>query len=386
MRGAIAGLAIALAVGLTGGLVHADQFDDQIRALESSNAAKVSSLNNLQIKASDYQDAIDKLQARINQIEGQILNTQAQQTAVKQKIADAQARLIREKAILGDAIRAMYLDSQTSTLEVLLSSNNLSDFVDQEQYHITVQNKVKSLVDQITVMKQQLKAQNDKLTRLINDQKLQQSQVVGARNQQDQLLAYNQSQQADFNTKIAAANAQIESLQAQQAASYARLTGGNGNSATGSPIIYTNNIQKSCTSSGYDYCKYRLDDYLPDYNVSDPWGLNLARECVHYVANALADRGYYIPYNLFGNGRGYANKWIPTATGAGVASVVSTPGVDDVVYFSDRALPPYGHVAIIDSINSDGTLHVSQMNWYSGQYSTMDLTITSSIEFLRFHK
>jgi peptidoglycan hydrolase CwlO-like protein len=357
--------------------VHADSYDDQIKALQRQNESSQTELNGLIGQASDYRDALSKLQAQINTVQAGINDNEAQQASLQQQIIDAQNQIDHERTVLATDIKSMYVDGTPSTLEILANSKNLSDFVDKQEYRTSVQNKLQDTLTKIAALQKDLQAKKDKLAELLTDLQSQQAQLAGVRSQQAQLLAYNQQQQAGFASQISANNARMVTLRAQQAAALARLTGTGGKSPVGSSIVYRNMTGPQNCGGGYEYCGYGLDDW-----VSDPWGLHLARECVHYVADELALRGYYIPYGLFAT-RGSAYQWIGTATGAGAATLVSNPQAGDVVYLPIGTL---GHVAIVDAVNDDGTLHVSQMNWYSGKYNTMDLVVTSNLQFLRFHR
>jgi peptidoglycan hydrolase CwlO-like protein len=362
---------------LTYNAVHADSYDEQIKALQQQNASSQTELNSLVGQASDYRDAINKLQVQINSVQAGINDNEAQQASLQQQIIDAQNQIDHERAVLAIDIKSMYVDGTPTTLEILANSKDLSDFVDKQEYRTTVQNKLQDSLVKIAALQKDLQTKKEKLAELLKDLQTQQAQLAGARSQQAQLLSYNQGQQATFASQIKANNAQMVTLRAQQAAALARLTGAGGKSPVGSSITYRNMTGPQSCGGGYEYCAYDLDDW-----VSDPWGLHYARECVHYVADELALRGYYIPYGLFA-ARGNAYQWVGTATSAGAATLVSDPQAGDVVYLPIGSL---GHVAIVDAVNSDGTLHVSQMNWYSGKYNTMDLVVTSNLQFLRFHR
>lgn len=375
-RSGLAGLVAVLVISTMGGLVHADQYTQQIQAIEAQNAAKQEALYNLQIRANTYQEAIDKLQSRINQIEGQILKTQSQQAVVKRKIADAQKQLDHQKLVLGEAIKSMYIDSETSTLEVLLSSDNLSDFVNQEQYHITVQNNVKSLVEKITALKQQLKAQNDRLTQLLTDQRAQQSQVLSARAEQDKLLSYNQEQQTNFTNKIAANNAKILELQAEQRAANQRLIN------NGSVSIIS---QGSC-GGGYPAnasgpngnwgCAYGLD------NAVDPWSM-YNQECVSYTAWKVAQTYGNMPtWGTYPNAN--ADHW-PSLADAYKIRRGNTPKIGSVAVGTNPAwFGSVGHTMWVEDISGDKIL-VSQMNFAGpGVYSKMWISTSLISTFIYF--
>jgi surface antigen len=276
----------------------------------------------------------------------------------------------------------MYVDGTPTTLEMLATSKNLSDFVDKQEYRTAVQNQLQATLKKIADLQNQLKEQKQRVDELIADLKNQKVQLNSTKAQQKHLLALNQSQQASYNAQLSRNNQKIADLKAQQAAAFAALSGNGGTSPVGSWIQFKNLTGPQNCGGGYRYC-YNPDGSLTylDQFVNDPWGFYYARECVHYVLSSLANRGYYIP--RFPAGGGNAYQWVPFTTSVGAATLVTQPRAGDVVYMPIGAL---GHVAIVDWVNGDGTVHVSQMNWYPGKYNTMDLYITSGIQVLRFHK
>src|SRR5665213_2995226 len=132
---------VALAFGVAGSMAisHADQYDDQINALRNQNVNIQGVLNGLTSQASSFQDAINQLQAQISAVEAQIATNQAEQAQVNQQIADEQLQIDQKREELSATIKAMYIDGQTTTIEELATSNNLSDYVDKEENRQKVQ-------------------------------------------------------------------------------------------------------------------------------------------------------------------------------------------------------------------------------------------------------
>jgi peptidoglycan hydrolase CwlO-like protein len=206
--------------------VNADSFDEQIKALNQQNAQTQSSVSQLQVQASSYQDVINQLQAQISQIQQQIAQSQSQQASLQQQIDANQKELDNQKTILAVDIKASYVDGQPSTIEMLASSKNLSDFVDKEEYRNSVQNKIQTTLAKITTLQNQVKEQKVKVDQLLADQQTQQAQLDADRSQQAQLLAYNESQQSSYNQQIKSNQSKIASLRQQQIAENARLFAG----------------------------------------------------------------------------------------------------------------------------------------------------------------
>src|SRR3989344_7400089 len=137
-------------------LIHALTIQEQITALEQANANNQSVVARLRDQATSYQDAINKLQAQINTLQAQIDANTKEQERLQNEITVAEAELAKQKHLLGENIKAMYLEGQISTLEMLASSKDLSEFVDKEQYHNSVKDKISATLDKIIALKLQL--------------------------------------------------------------------------------------------------------------------------------------------------------------------------------------------------------------------------------------
>jgi peptidoglycan hydrolase CwlO-like protein len=97
---------------------------------------------------------------------------------------------------LGENIKTMYLEGDISTLEVLASSKDLSDFVNKQEYRNSVSNKVKASVDKVNALKAELQKQQNEQQDLLKDQQAQQSQLQSDQAQQTALLNNTEGQKA----------------------------------------------------------------------------------------------------------------------------------------------------------------------------------------------
>ena len=203
-------------------IVHADQFDEKIKAINADSAAKAGVVNGLASQAGSYQEAIGQYQTQIDSIQSQINVNEAQQASLQQQITEKQDEVNKQKGYLGEDIRTMYIDGQLTTIEELATSKSLSDYVDKEEYRTTVQNKIDSMIKQIAALQKQLQQQKTQLDDLVNSEKEQNSQLAGKRNEQQQLLSYNQGQQDAYNQQIKANSGTIAELRRQQLAANSR--------------------------------------------------------------------------------------------------------------------------------------------------------------------
>jgi len=325
------------------GMASADQFSGQISQLQTQNSQIRQQNQALLSEAASYQAAIDSLAAQISTLQAQI---QANQT----KQVELQAEIEHQRDVLGQNIKAMYLESQISTFEVLASSNDLSKAVDKEQYRSEVKDKITQTLERINQLKKQLE-------QVIADQKAAQVQLDAQRAEQARLLALNQSQRADLDAQLKNNSSQISDLRRQQAAANARL--------------FSSGIRYVADTSGYPWANVAFPN-----TMADPWGM-YKRQCVSYTAWKVASSGRYMPY---WGGIGNAKQWDDNARAAGIP-VDGNPRVGDVA-ISNTGM--YGHAMYVEAVNGDGTIYVSQYNAnWSGSYSEAKISV-AGLAFIHF--
>lgn len=355
-------VAIIVLVGSTSvAVVEADQYSSQIQALENQNSLVQTQVNSLQQQASSYQDAINKLQQQINGIEDAIANNKAKQVQIQQEIIQNQQELSYQKKVLGEDLKAMYVNGQMSTVEMLATSKNLSNFVDAETYSSAVQNKIQSTMQQISTLQNQLEQQQIQVDQLVKMEQTQNAQLGAEQSQQQQLLAYNQSQQTQYNQQIQNNQSQIAKLVAEQIAANQKLL------STGR-VDYSGSCGGTypATASG-NYgpwgCNYaHTSDYVQGCAYQDSWGM-CNRECVSYTAWMV-----YKNYGMDVTGFGNANQW-PSHAAADDIPTGTTPRVGSVAIYMGGSSDPYGHAMWVKSVNGDGSITVDQYNLeYDGNF------------------
>lgn len=359
----------------------------QIDSLNAQTNDAQSSLSNLEAQAGSYQAAISVLQSQIDSLNSQIADNQAQQANLQAQIDTAQAELTRQRAGLSQDLKAMYVTGQLSTVEMLATSKNLSDFVDASTYATAVQNKIQSTVAQITALQNQLKQQKAQLDQLLATLSTQQAQAAAAQQEQANLLSYNESQQASFNAQIKTNQQALSQLYAQQAAIIAASFGGGFHYGGTGGYPYADaaclNSDGNCgASGGYPYGPYAWGYPPSSFYDGAGWGY---RNCTGYAFWRLAQTtgitltaGYFpatynsggrIKYSVLGGdfqNQGYRVDSDPN--GAAVLAV--------------NTIGNFGHIMYVESV-INGQPYVSQYNAGSdGRYSTGILTNLSGIYFV----
>lgn len=340
-------------------LVHADTFDEKINQLNAENSVKKQSADQLGAQANGYQDAVNKLQSQIVSLQSQIIENQKRVASLQQQIADAEEDLAKQKKLLGENIRAMYVEDDISTLEMLASSKDLSDFVDKQQYRNSVKNKIKLTLDRITELKHQLKAQKESLDQTIAEQQTIQNQLAAQQSEQHKLLSLTEQEKAAVDGQIKDNNSKISELRKQQAAENARIFGGN--------------VPKGIPGGGGYPGAWA---FAPQDSIIDTWGM-YNRECVSYTAWKVWSTGRHMPY---WGGVGNANQWDDNARAAGIP-VDTTPKAGDVAI---KNAGYYGHAMYVERVYDDGTIYISQYNaGLDGYYSEARIS-ANGLVFIHF--
>ncbi len=364
-------LTLAMLLVLNGVVVQpvkADQFDQQIQSLQQQNMQTQTTVAQLAEQATSYQDAVTRLQAQVDQVEQQIAQNENTQADVQKQIADAQNELDKQRLVLGQIIRTMFIDGEPSTIEELATSKNLSDFVDKKAYRAVVQNKLQVTVQLVAGLRTKLAAQKAEVDQLLQDEHTQQAQIDTNRAEQAKLLSYNQSQQADYSQQIQTNQTKIADLRRQQAALISRYQVGGTLAGDpnhgGYPVAWSN---------------------APQDSLLDSWGM-FNRECVSYTAfkvhqDYLTGKDKHdMPY---WGGIGDAKQWPDNARAAGIL-VDSNPTVNSIAISTAGTWGHSMHVESVGTMNGQSAVYVSQYNTdFAGRYSE-GWRYTTGLVFIHF--
>jgi surface antigen len=346
-------LVVGIVVSPLTHVVNADRFTEQINQLKAQNAQKEQVVKALQVEAGSIAEVIAALQAQINGLQAQINANQAKSDELQRQIVEAEIELAKQKNLMGQNIRAMYLEGDISTLEMLASSKDLSEFLDKQQYRDAVKDKIKATLDRINILKAQLKSAKEETERLIQEDNALKAQADANKAEQDRLLSFNYGQQAAYNQQIKDNQSQIAELKRQQVLENIKLFGGGG--APGIPggggypwgnayCVHTGQVGGAC----YNY------DWYFNGGPWDVWGYGY-RNCTSWVAYKLAADGKR-GFTYLGN----AADW-PGGAAARGFSVTYGSGAR----VGDAAVNPngfYGHVMYVEAVFEDGRVVVSDYN------------------------
>ena len=342
--------------------VYADKYDDQINAIQRQINGYQSEAAKLSAQADTLQNTVNEMQAQQNTIQAQINLSQAKYDQLVKQIKDTEDKIARNQAVLEETIGDLYVNNTVSPIEMLASSKNIGDYLDQQEYRSSIRDRVETAISQIKKLKKQLETKRDDAKKTLVDQQAQKAALASKQAEQANLLAQTQGNEAAFQGLIGQQNNQISNLRSQQAAANSsRLRSYGGNVTAGDP-----------SKGGYpSYLAAAAQDSLVD-----PWGM-YNRECVSYTAWKVQQRYGHMPY---WGGSGNAKQWPGNARRAGIPTG-STPRVGSVAIMSNGY---YGHAAWVESV-SGNTVRVSQYNWgIRGEYTEMTVSAGAFDTYIYF--
>jgi len=211
-------LSISALLLLAPSTVFAQTLQDKINTLNTQIKQNQQAANGKHAEASTLQGTIDELNSSIDAAQDSLDLTTLQSNQTTEKINAQNAELEKQKLILKDNLKLVYKQGETSPIEVVASSKNLSDFVAQQQYLTAIKKKIDDNLVKIAAIKADLESKKAELVTLSAQQKAQVDSIAGQRAQKATLLAETKGDEAKFQKTVSDLAGQRKQAEAQVAA------------------------------------------------------------------------------------------------------------------------------------------------------------------------
>lgn len=342
--------------------VKADRFDDKIAALQEEINGYQQTARRLASKADTLQRQLNKLSAEKAALQARIDLNQTKYDKLTNRIKETKQQIAENKDALGETLLDLYIQGDITALEMLASSDNISDFIDKQAYQKNLRDSLSAKIKEIEALKTKLEKDKKETERVLDDQKAQRTILANKEAQRQNILNKTRGSEQAYQNMISNRKGKIAELRAEQAAVAAAIAaGGNGahggsaSSASGYPF-YPNGC--SYTNDGYGYFKC---------------------QCVSYVAYRLAANPANRGFAYLGN----ASSWWNYGKTISAGNVARG---DVIVWLTG----PYGHVMFVESV-SGGTIYFTDFNGFGGALSPGQGTISTAaatsggMKVIRFH-
>lgn len=129
---------------------------EEIEGIQTEKSETMSEVEDLTIQISEYQSQIDDLDSQIEE-----LNTKIEDS--EKKIKEAQSKYDEQKELLDTRLVVAYEQGETSYLDVLLSSENIVDFISNYFYISELATSDTELMDSLQKEKQEIEQAKEEL-------------------------------------------------------------------------------------------------------------------------------------------------------------------------------------------------------------------------------
>lgn len=204
-----------------------DTLDIRMRTLENQIAEKQLEAANLANQLVILDAEISKTEAEIQKTEAEIEKTNLEIKSIEKQIQIKEKEIVKQKEVLSEIIRTIHQYDQVNLIEILLTYDSLSDFLDQTKYLETIEKKGKETLDNIHQIKKELEWQNqvlitrektlDELKKKLGEEKTRLDQEKQGK---EKLLQETEAEEEKYQELLRqaraeqeAANAEIERMQ-----------------------------------------------------------------------------------------------------------------------------------------------------------------------------
>jgi len=372
----------------------ADPYADKIKAIENEIKRYQDEASDLAKESRTLENELNKLTAEKSTIQAQVDKSQTEYDKLKADIKQTEKDIAQSQDTLGEILADIHVDDQVSPVELLFSSQTIGDFLDKQEYRSSIRDDLVSTIDEIKDLKTALEEQKVEVEAVLKDQKAQRDQLAAKENERSNLLSQTKGEEASFQSLISKRDAEIEQLREEQAAYFASL------SASSSVQLVAGDPNKG----GYPSHLANSNYYNP---TVDNWGM-YSRQCVSYTAWKVHQAYENMPY---WGGIGNAWQWAYSGYHSGGNKVSYNSGNWHTANSQTYGVPsgstpkkgsvavrnanpsggdPWGHTAWVEEVYGNGTIRISQYNWYNaggsgwGHYSEMVVNSSFFGQYLYF--
>lgn len=296
---------------------------DNAAAAEQAAAAAAANAQTLE-------GEVARLDAEIASLEADIIRNQAIADDLSTQIAENEAKLDLQQSALAKLLVDLHFEEEPDAIILLAGSSSLGDLAEKQSRQTTAKAQITTSTELIRDIKADLESQKASVDALITSAELSRAEISEKRSQQAALIEKYKDNAEAYERDAMAAR---ETMQQEIAAEIAKY---NSNGVVG---------------EGYN--SYPWANRCPQDNVGYITVGGYVCQCTSYAGWKVQEFwGIYI------SAWGDAKNWGNTATRLGYV-VDSTPAPHTVA-FSTSGI--YGHVMWVESINSNGTINLTEYN------------------------
>ncbi len=213
---------ICLCLGLGMPLTAWAQSASELRARSAQLQAEIDANNAraeaLHAEVVSLKHAVDELDLQIRQINTQIELITVKLATLDIELTNAQKELERQKGLLKASMRALYKKGGASTVELLVASDNFSQFINDQEYLEQLKTAIQESTDKVIALKLQIQTQQEEQKLLLDEQRVAKESLNSTRANRASLLSKTQGEETQYRQIVANQKAELAKAEAALAA------------------------------------------------------------------------------------------------------------------------------------------------------------------------
>ena len=339
---------------------------DECKAAEEEKKTSEAMSSKAKENATLLAAEIATLEKEIGEIQARIDENQKIADGLAGEIDQTAKELLKQLEALAKLLVDIHFEEQLDAVSMLAGSKSLSDYSEKQARAETVRAQISLSANAVKHTKEDLENKKAQVDQIVADAEAQRAQIDANRKKQEQMKSQYEEDAETFDEKARAAQKIMAEEIAKEIAK---------NNATGRVVASGTNsypYQNRCPQENW----YFTGRYLYGYG-------GYICECTSY-AGYKAYEYYGISISSWGN----AKYWGNSALAHGY-TYDSRPEAH-TIGFSTAGV--YGHVVWIETVNSDGTVDLSE---YNNSYSSVSGSIAdfgyrshvpaSAYKYIHFH-
>ena len=208
-------------------IAHADEaserFRQNIEEIEEQLQQTNIQLDGVTAEQITLQEALDSLDSDIGLLQIEITETQAEINRLQAEINRLQAEIENQTAVLSHVLVILYQNSGASSLELLITAESFSDYLNEQEYLDRLQAGVNDSVNRIQSLQLQLELEEEQQLVLLESQKAREVVLQAIRSEKARLLIVTQNQEELFQQHLAELREEQEAVERELQAYLASL-------------------------------------------------------------------------------------------------------------------------------------------------------------------
>lgn len=337
-------------------------------------------INELKSRENTLANRLELLRAEARQVQSEITATEREIARTRAEIAEKEADLQRTKELIQENVKVLYKEGSPSTIEVLFSSDNFTDFINRQEYLDRAKENMNEAAKEASEIKAVLEEKEEDLSAQALKLDAQRETLTVKQEEQQKLIAETQGEERRYQ-------AYVEDLKQKQqetdrklaealaAASSGGIVGGGGSGGSGllvnsGDIVNAGQHIAYVGSTGFstgphlDFMVSNASGTVSPNSPAGSFSTNLNHGLVWPVRYT---NRVNVPY---GSGLSCAQVFYPTC--ASQTGTYAHFGIDIPAYMGEPVLAAGSGRVIFSGWRNDGggyTVMIEHSNGYVTRYS-----------------